>query len=92
MVNFRLFVIDRRITLGKNSRSQVFESEKDRAYAERVDGAKTCKRTFVTKSFDCDFLLSFLLHSPLFLEGCRESSLKLSRHISRSSITSIISL
>ena len=33
-----------------------------------------------------------LLHCPLFREGCRGSSSRLSRHTSRSSITSIISL
>ena len=34
----------------------------------------------------------FFLHCPLFLEGCGGSSSRLSRHTSRSSITSIISL
>ena len=34
----------------------------------------------------------FFLHCPLFREGCGGSSSRLSRHTSRSSITSIISL
>ena len=35
---------------------------------------------------------SFFLHCPLIREGCGGSSSRLSRHTSRSSITSIISL
>ena len=37
-------------------------------------------------------LFFFFLHCPLFREGCGGSSSRLSRHTSRSSITSIISL
>ena len=39
----------------------------------------------------CNFFF-FFLHCPLFREGCGGSSSRLSRHTSRSSITSIISL
>ena len=38
------------------------------------------------------FFFFFFLHCPLFREGCGGSSSRLSRHTSRSSITSIISL
>ena len=42
--------------------------------------------------YPCSLQEVFFLHCPLFREGCGGSSSRLSRHTSRSSITSIISL
>ena len=49
-------------------------------------------RNLITRLKNHNPFFFFFLHCPLFREGCGGSSSRLSRHTSRSSITSIISL